>query len=180
MARPLTPPERPARQRSNIAGPAAWVPPPDLRGAADSWLSIVHLEQPLDDRPRSRVLVIDDDARLRRIIAMSFTVRGHAVREAGDVGHGLKALADALPDLLIVDMNLPDGTGWDVLRGAALPAAVRIVVVTAGSVDPRTVAEFHGVTYLPKPFALGTLLRLVDDASGGTMTSRSPSQHDVR
>jgi two-component system KDP operon response regulator KdpE len=140
----------------------------------------MHLEQARDDRPRSRVLVIEDDARLRRIIAMNLAVRGHAVQEAGDVAHGMDALADAVPDLMILGVNLPGGTGWDEFRSAALPAAVRTVVVTAASVDPRLVAEFHQLTYLPKPFPLGALLRLVEGASGGTETRRASSRDDVR
>ncbi len=140
----------------------------------------MHLEQARDDRPRSRVLVIEDDARPRRNIAMNLAVRGHAVQRAGDVAHGLDALADAVPDPLILDANLPDGTGWDLLRAAALPAAVRTVVVAAASVDPRLAAEFHQLTYLPKPFPLGALLRLVEGASGGTETRRASSRHDVR
>ena len=140
----------------------------------------MHLEQARDDRPRSHILVIEDDARLRRIIAMNLAVRGHAVQEAGDVAHGLDALADAVPDLLILDANLPDGTRWDVLRAVALPAAVHTVVVTAAPVDPRLVAEFHELTYLPKPCPLGALLRLVEGPSGGTETRRASSRHDVR
>jgi len=128
--------------------------------------SIMQLEQAPEDRPKPRVLVIEDDDRLRRIIAMNLAARGHAVREAADVMQGLAALAEALPDLLILDLSLPDGTGWDVLRGSALPAHVRTVVVTAATVDPRLLAESHQVAYLPKPFSMGAVLRLTESRDG--------------
>ena len=116
---------------------------------------------------KSRILVVEDDDQLRRIITANLTARGHPVRQAADAGSALAALADEAPDLLILDVNLPDRTGWDVLREANLPEQVRILMLTAVPVSPRRLAEFRPVAYLPKPFPLDALLRL---AETGTRT----------
>jgi DNA-binding response OmpR family regulator len=127
---------------------------------------MMHREAARHDHPASRVLVIEDDAQLRRIIVLNLARRGHAVREAADVRQALEALADERPDLLLLDINLPDGTGWDVLRASDLPADVPTVVLTAASVEPRRLAEFRGLTYLPKPFPMEALVRLVERHDG--------------
>ncbi len=113
----------------------------------------------------SRVLVVEDDDQLRRIITSNLVARGHAVRQAADASSALAALAEEQPDLLILDINLPDRTGWDVLRDANLPEQVRVLMLTAVPVSPRRLAEFRPVAYLPKPFPLEALLRLAERSS---------------
>src|SRR5438105_920470 len=82
----------------------------------------------VEDRPSAgvepmyqRVLVVEDASPLRDIIVRNLASRGCAVREAGSAAQALAALHAELPDLLLLDINLPDRTGWDVLRelGAA-------------------------------------------------------------
>ena len=86
---------------------------------------------------KSRVLVVEDDEPLRRIIASNLLARGHAVRQASDASMALSALAEEQPDLLILDINLPDRTGWDVLREARLPD-VSLNVVRIGRNQERS------------------------------------------
>jgi DNA-binding response OmpR family regulator len=74
-------------------------------------------------------------------------------------------------DLLILDINLPDGSGWDVLRRANPPREVRVLVLTAVPVSPRRLGEFRPVAYLPKPFPLEALLRLAESGE------RTVSEH---
>ena len=114
---------------------------------------------------KSRVLVVEDDDQLRRIITSNLVARGHEVRQASDASAALTALAEARPDLLILDINLPDRTGWDVLRDAQLPDDVLVLMLTAVPVSPRRLAEFRPVAYLPKPFPLEALLRLAESSS---------------
>ena len=114
---------------------------------------------------KSRVLVVEDDEPLRRIITSNLTARGHAVRQASDASMALSALAEEQPDLLILDINLPDRTGWDVLREARLSDEVGVLMLTAVPVSPRRLAEFRPVAYLPKPFPLEALLRLAGSTS---------------
>ena len=121
--------------------------------------------RPPVERKTSRVLVVEDDSQLRQIITSNLTARGHAVRQAGDAAEALEALAVEQPDLLILDINLPDRTGWDVLRDAHLPDEVRVLMLTAVPVSPRKLAEFRPVAYLPKPFPLEALLRLAEGSS---------------
>ena len=131
--------------------------------------------EPRVERPRenrmpgearvSRVLVVEDDAQLRQIITSNLSERGHTVRQASDAAEALDELATEQPDLLILDINLPDRTGWDVLRDAQLPEEVRVLMLTAVPVSPRKLAEFRPVAYLPKPFPLEALLRLAESSS---------------
>ena len=113
-----------------------------------------------------QVLVVEDEPLLRGIIVRNLASRGHAVREAGSAAEALQALASERPDLLLLDINLPDRTGWDVLRDlAARGEAVPTVVVSAVRVSPAKLAEFKPLAYLPKPFPIEALLRLLDGES---------------
>lgn len=112
--------------------------------------------------PFHHVLLVEDEATLRRIVARNLTSRGVEVREVGTGSEAVQAVADARPDLLLLDINLPDRTGWEVLRelkrrGDDVPT----IVVSAVRVNQRRLDEFHPLAYLPKPFPIDALLRLV-------------------
>jgi len=68
------------------------------------------------------------------------------------------------PSLVLLDINLPGETGWDLLRGGSLGGldAPPVVVVTATTIGPRRLREFGVAGYLPKPFALETLLEVCE------------------
>jgi len=116
-----------------------------------------------DSEPRyRRVLLVEDEAPLRMVIARNLVGRGVEVREAATVGEALAALRAEAPDLILLDINLPDRTGWDVLRdlkqrGVDIPT----IVVSAVRVSQTRLDEFHPTAYLPKPFPIDALLRLV-------------------
>jgi CheY-like chemotaxis protein len=110
-----------------------------------------------------RVLIVEDEAMLRRVIARNLASRGYLVREAGTAAEALGAVVAECPDLLLLDINLPDRSGWDVLREIqARGLAVPTVVVSAVRASPGRLAEFRPLAYLPKPFPLDALLRLVE------------------
>ena len=88
----------------------------------------------------SSVLIIDDDRSIRTGLAFLAEAHGHAPATAATVEEGMDKLA-ARPTHLLLDLNLPDGPGTDILRhvrAAGLP--VRVAVVS-GSGDPRLLAE---------------------------------------
>jgi DNA-binding response OmpR family regulator len=119
-----------------------------------------------------RILLVDDEQRLRTTIARSLSARGHSVLEAGDAANAL-AMAGSQPvDLLILDINLPDATGWDVLRTLKeRKATVRTVVFSAAPPSRIRIAEFAPFGVLHKPFPIGALLSLVDRAAGNVSES---------
>ena len=116
--------------------------------------------------PFRRVLVVEDEAPLRRVIARNLTSRGVQVREAATVDEALQASSTEVPDLLLLDINLPDRTGWDVLRALKQRnILVPTIVVSAVRVSQSRLDEFQPMAYLPKPFPIDALLRLVISGS---------------
>jgi DNA-binding response OmpR family regulator len=122
-----------------------------------------------------RVLIVEDDDRLRGVIVKNLVNRGVAVQQAATATEALQLVFAQQPDLLLVDINLPDKTGWDFLRALrARGVEIPTVVISAVRVSPSRLAEFRPLAYLPKPFPLDALLRLVlgvqqpldDQASG--------------
>jgi two-component system KDP operon response regulator KdpE len=109
----------------------------------------------------STVLVIDDDQQVRRFLRTVLAGQGHAVVEAGTVAAGIDELRRARPDVVLLDLGLPDGDGLDVL--AAMPAdqpRIPVVVLSArGQEGDKVVALDSGADdYLTKPFGAGELM----------------------
>ena len=125
----------------------------------------------------ARILLIEDDEVLRDLIERNLRIRGHDVSIAGDVQEALSQLRSGSFDLTFLDINLPDKTGWDILRVALQEGILHtqemegneqklpVVVLSAVRVSPNRLAEFHPLAYLPKPFPMDALLRLASEAA---------------
>ncbi|HEY7331847.1 MAG TPA: response regulator [Candidatus Limnocylindria bacterium] len=108
------------------------------------------------------VLVVEDERPLRRIIRRNLERRGVTVREAATAAEGLDAIRERAPDLLLLDINLPDRTGWELLRALRLEGPIpTTAVISAVRITPERLLEFGVVGYLPKPFLIESLMRLV-------------------
>jgi len=108
-----------------------------------------------------KVVLVEDAEALRRVIALNLARQGHRVREAGTAAEAIAEVLDDRPDLLLLDINLPDRSGWDVLRELrTLGIEVPTIVISSVRVGPTRLAEFRPLAYLPKPFPLESLLRL--------------------
>jgi two-component system sensor histidine kinase/response regulator len=79
------------------------------------------------------ILLVEDDEPLRKIIGRALRARGYHVVEAGTVVQGKEALRATPPDLLITDLNLPDGNGVEVVRECKALDALRPVLVMSGT-----------------------------------------------
>jgi len=130
------------------------------------------------DMPGARILLVEDDEMLRELILRNLERRGHDVRVAEDAHTALAHLRTDPFDLILLDICLPDETGWEVLRtaqkeGKLSPVELNgnagrlpVVVLSAVRVSPGRLQEFHPLAYLPKPFPMDAVLRLASEAAG--------------
>jgi DNA-binding NtrC family response regulator len=113
----------------------------------------------------SEILGIEDEPVLARNLARALEGAGHATRVCASGESGVAAAETTVPDLVLLDLRLPDGSGLDVLaRILDASPAVRVVIMTAyGSVKDAVEAMRRGaVDYLQKPLDLEELRLLVD------------------
>jgi DNA-binding response OmpR family regulator len=113
----------------------------------------------------ARILIVEDDDSLRQIVARHLRAQRYEVDEAASAEEATAALEGGLrPDVVLLDLNLPGDTGWDLLRGAGLAAADSppVVITSATTVSPKRLAEFGCAGYLPKPFPLETLVATIE------------------
>jgi two-component system, OmpR family, KDP operon response regulator KdpE len=109
----------------------------------------------------SRVLVVEDEDGLRRALAINLKARGYTVETVPDGTSALRAAATAPgPDLVIVDLGLPDMDGMDVIAGIRGWSAVPIIILSArdNQWDKVDGLDTGADDYLTKPFAMDELL----------------------
>ena len=116
---------------------------------------------------KGRILVVDDDAAIRTVVAQALRREGHDVKTAASLAELDTALTTGLPDVLITDVVLPDGNGIDRVR-ALLSAHPQLPVIILSALNTLSTAvkanEAGAYDYLPKPFDLDVLARAVRSA----------------
>jgi excisionase family DNA binding protein len=93
------------------------------------------------------VLIVDDDERLREYVRVNLEMEGYAVHEAASAEEGLRVLEESTPDLVLLDVMMPQMDGWEMLK---------------------RVQERHGVGTIPVVMFSGK----IDEAAAGEATSR--------
>lgn len=117
----------------------------------------------------SELLVVEDEANIRRFVAINLTARGFKVIEAGDAEEGLQKLRANPPEALILDIRLPNMSGWDLLEaiaGEPTLATLPVIVMTASATNIKF-GESHYtnvVQWLVKPISAGDLVLAVKKA----------------
>ncbi|POM24474.1 Alkaline phosphatase synthesis transcriptional regulatory protein PhoP [Actinomadura rubteroloni] len=101
------------------------------------------------------VLVVEDDADVRAALIRELTARGHAVRSAGTAVDALREVAGSPPDVVVLDLGLPDLDGGAALRMLRGVSDVPVVVATARDDEPEMVRLLNAGAddYLVKPFS---------------------------
>jgi len=115
------------------------------------------------------ILLIDDDALLRAVVAIKLIGAGHQVRCAGDGGEGLAMALAEPPDMVVLDVMMPVMTGPEVLarlREEPATAQVPVLILTAldGAGDRATARHAGATAFLTKPFASDELLARIEAA----------------
>ena len=128
----------------------------------------------------TRVLVVDDDLQLLRALRINLTARGYNVVTAADGRTGLRATAESHPDVIVLDLGLPDLDGTDVITELRGFSATPIIVLSArtDSSDKVLALDKGADDYVTKPFGVDELMaRLraaVRRASGTTSGDDMP------
>lgn len=112
---------------------------------------------------RARILAVDDEPGIRRLLQANLAARGYLVDLAADGETALELAARQRPDLVLLDLMLPDMDGLDVLRRLRDWTEVPVVVLSARGEDRAKVAALDGGAddYLTKPFSVEELLARV-------------------
>lgn len=128
---------------------------------------------------RTNILLVEDEERLLKVLARTLEQLGYSVSTASTEATAVAAVLADPPDLMVLDVNLPDGTGWGVLRQLASRGincdTLPTIVLSAGQPARKRIAEFHPLAFLPKPFPVDALKRLIAEALGeGSDTKVTP------
>ena len=107
-----------------------------------------------------RVLVVEDDREIRSLLQSSLSVEGFSVQTAVSLSEARALLQHSAPDLLILDLGLPDGDGVELVRELRRQQAVPVIVVSARHQEAQKIEllDAGADDYLTKPFGIAELL----------------------
>ena len=107
------------------------------------------------------MLVVDDDPQVREVVRINLELEGYAVREAANGEEGLAALEEEAPDLILLDVLMPQVDGWEMLRRVQERHGVGSipVVMFSGQLEAGDEAVERGAQgFVGKPFDLRELI----------------------
>jgi CheY-like chemotaxis protein len=116
------------------------------------------------------VLVVEDEPNIRKLVSVNLTSRGYTVLEASTVPQALDQLRAVMPDLMILDIKLPEMTGWDLLTQIATDPTVTmkfpVVAMTASILEAQVDHDRYPniVDVLIKPFSTTRLMTAIERA----------------
>ncbi|WP_412544225.1 response regulator [Longispora sp. K20-0274] len=125
----------------------------------------------------TRILIVDDEPQIVRALRINLTARQHEVVTAADGAEALRLAASERPDLLVLDLGLPDLDGVDVIRQLRTWSPVPIIVLSgrAGSLDKIEALDAGADDYLTKPFNIDELLARVRAVNRRQSTADAPT-----
>jgi two-component system KDP operon response regulator KdpE len=107
----------------------------------------------------ARIVVIDDDRSLLRALSIGLAARGHEVVTARTATHGIEQISLSTPDVVILDLGLPDMDGVELCRRVRDWTDVPVIVLSAAATESRKVAALDAGAddYVTKPFGMAEL-----------------------
>ena len=111
----------------------------------------------------THILIVEDEADIRRFVRLTLETEGHTVHEATTLQRGLIEAGTRRPDLVVLDLGLPDGDGVDLIRDLRTWSGMPIIVLSARSAEASKIAALDAGAddYLVKPFGSGELMARV-------------------
>jgi two-component system KDP operon response regulator KdpE len=108
----------------------------------------------------ARILVVDDERQIRRLLKVALTGHGYEVLEAAGGQEGLQLAVAQRPDLIILDLGLSDTDGLEVLRRLREWSAVPVIILSVQEQESDKIAALDSGAddYVTKPFGMGELL----------------------
>lgn len=108
----------------------------------------------------ARILIVDDEPQIRRLLKVSLTAHGYDVDECQNGQEGINRAAVFKPDLILLDLGLPDMDGKAVVEAIREWSKVPIVILTARDQEKEKIAALDAGAddYVTKPFSMGELL----------------------
>jgi two-component system KDP operon response regulator KdpE len=124
----------------------------------------------------TRVLVVDDESQLLRVLRVHLEARGYQVDAAPDGRSALELAARSMPDVVVLDLGLPDISGVEVIAGLRGWTQVPIIILSVHEeeADKITALDAGADDYVTKPFSMAELLARVRAASRRTPTAKQP------
>lgn len=121
---------------------------------------------------KPRILLIEDDLQIRRFLRASLPTQGYELLEAENGQSGLALAAAQVPDVLLLDLGLPDMEGIEIIRQIRTWSQVPIIILSARDQEREKVATLDAGAddYLTKPFGMGELLARIRVALRRTRT----------
>ncbi|KAB2940525.1 MAG: response regulator [Hyphomicrobium sp.] len=109
---------------------------------------------------KTRALVVDDEAAILRFLKPALEANGYEVAAAMTVGEALKGIAKQAPDVVVLDLGLPDGDGKDVIRQVRQWSDVPIIVLSAREREAEKIEalDLGADDFVNKPFGMGELM----------------------
>lgn len=113
----------------------------------------------MSNAPGSQILIVEDEAHIRRFVRLTLEAEGHTVHEAETYQRGLIEAGTRRPDLVVLDLGLPDGDGVDLIRELRQWSSMPVIVLSARSTEASKIAALDAGAddYLVKPFGSGEL-----------------------
>lgn len=107
----------------------------------------------------AQILLIDDDRSLLELLGDYLRRSGHQVTAVGDGHDGIRAVGEAAPDLVLLDVTMPGLDGWQVLARIRAESAVPVIMLTARGDEPEILRGFASGAddYVTKPFSFAQL-----------------------
>jgi two-component system KDP operon response regulator KdpE len=123
-----------------------------------------------------RLLVIDDEAQIRRLLEIAFSARDWEVFEAPTAFEGLQAVQAAKPDVILLDVNLPDMSGLDALKRLREWNTVPVIVISVRNAESDIVSllDAGADDYIVKPFYTNELIARVEAVHRRRMPELEP------